>query len=56
MAASVLARATGPRMTASDTVVASAISPERSMTLARAVGPSSHGVRKTRWSLAETAA
>lgn len=56
MAASGLARATGPRTTGSATVVASAISPERSITLASAVVPSSQGVRNTRWSLAATAA
>jgi exodeoxyribonuclease III len=51
-----LASGTGPRSPASAIVVASVISPERSIMLASAVGPSSHGVWKTRWSLAETAA
>ena len=46
MAASALAKGTGPRRTASATVVASVISPERSIMLASAVGPSSHGAWK----------
>ena len=37
-------------------MVAGVISPVRSITLASAVGPSSHGVEKTKWSLADTAA
>src|SRR5262245_41287299 len=56
IAARDLANGTGPRTTASAIVVARAMSPERSITLASAVGPSSQGVWKTRWSLAETAA
>ena len=56
MAASALASGTGPRRTASDTVVARVSRPERSIMLASAVGPSSQGVWKTKWSLAETAA
>ncbi len=56
MAARALASGTGPRTTGSATVVASVSRPERSMTLASAVGPSSQGVWKTRWSLAETEA
>jgi hypothetical protein len=43
-AASVFAAATGPRRTISETVVARVISPLRSMMLASAAGPSSHGV------------
>ena len=38
------ANPTGPRGTGSDTVVASALPPERAITLASAVGPSSHGL------------
>jgi hypothetical protein len=56
IAASILANGTGPLSVASETVVASPISPERSIMLASAVGPSSQGVWKTRWSFAETAA
>jgi hypothetical protein len=56
MAASAFASGTGPRRTASDTVVARVSRPDRSIMLASAVGPSSHGVRKTKWSFAETAA
>ena len=55
MAASVLARGTGPRMTGSDTVVASVIVPEWPITAANAVGPSSHGTENTMWSLADSA-
>ena len=55
-AASVFASGTGPRRTASESVVARVMSPVRSITLASAVGPSSQGVEKMKWSLAETAA
>ncbi len=54
--ASAFASGTGPRNVTSETVVASARSPERSATAASAVGPSSQGVEKKKWSLAETAA
>ena len=53
IAASVFASGTGPRRTASETVVARAMSPERSIMLASAVGPSSQGVWKTKWSFAQ---
>jgi hypothetical protein len=56
IAASALANGIGPRSEASEIVVASVMSPERPIMLASAVGPSSQGVWKTRWSLAETAA
>ena len=56
IATSALASGTGPRSEASAIVVASSISPERPITLASAVGPSSQGVWKIRWSLAATAA
>lgn len=56
MAASAFARGTGPRRTASETVVASVIRPERSTMPARAVNPSSHGVGKTKWSFAQIVA
>jgi hypothetical protein len=56
IAASALASGTGPRRTASDSVVARVSRPERSIMLASAVGPSSHAVWKTKWSFAETAA
>ena len=52
MAAIAFASGTGPRTTGSDTVVASVIEPESPITEASAVGPSSHGDAKTRWSLA----
>ncbi len=54
MAPSVFATGTGPRTTASATVVASVIPAECSIVAASAVGPSSHGTSKTRWSLAES--
>jgi hypothetical protein len=47
-----LASGTGPRSAASEIVVANVISPERSITAASAVGPSSQGVENTKWSLA----
>jgi hypothetical protein len=56
IAASVFASATGPRSVLRATVVASVSRPERSMTLASAVSPSSHGRWKTKWSLADIAA
>ena len=52
---SVLASGTGPRTTASATVVASVMSPECSITAASAVGPSNHGTENTMWSFTETA-
>ena len=52
----VLATTTGWRTTGSVTLVASAMSPAAATTLASAVGPSSHGWRQKRWSLAETVA
>ena len=52
---SAFASGTGPRSDASEIVVANVISPERSITAASAVGPSSQGVENTKWSLAETA-
>jgi hypothetical protein len=55
MAAKLLASATGPRTTGKATVVARAIRPVRESTAANAVGPSSQGRPKTRWSLAEMA-
>ncbi len=55
MAARDFARGTGPRMTGSDTVVASVMAPEWPITAARAVGPSSHGTENTMWSLADSA-
>ena len=55
-AARVLASGTGPRRPAREIVVASVISPERSIAAARAVRPSSHGVEKTKWSFEEIAA
>jgi hypothetical protein len=48
IAASDLASATGPRSDDSATVVASPISPDASITLASAVGPSSQAVWKTK--------
>ena len=54
MAARALATGTGPRTATSVTVVARVIWPEASMTAASAVGPSSHGTVKTRWSLAQS--
>jgi hypothetical protein len=51
MAARVLASGTGPRITGSDTVVASVIVPEWPITAASVVSPSSHGTEKTMWSL-----
>ncbi len=45
---------TGPRTTASATVVASVMVPESFIATASAVGPSSHGTEKTRWSLAQS--
>jgi hypothetical protein len=47
MAPNVLASGTGPRMTGSDTVVASVIVPEWPITAASAVGPSSQGTENT---------
>jgi hypothetical protein len=55
MTASVLATGTGPRMTGSDTMVASVMVPEWPITAASAVGPSSHGTEKTMWSLVDRA-
>ena len=55
MAASDLASGTGPRMTGSDTVVASVIVPECPIMAASAVGPSSHGTENTMWSLTDSA-
>jgi hypothetical protein len=43
-----LAAGTGPRSAGSEIVVAIAISPERWIAAARAVGPSSHGVENTK--------
>jgi hypothetical protein len=54
MAPSAFATGTGPRTTASVTVVARVILPECSIVAASAVGPSSHGTSKIRWSLAES--
>jgi hypothetical protein len=51
-AAAAFARTAGPRTTGSETVVASPISPLRSMMLASATMQSSHGISKTRWSFA----
>ena len=53
--AKVLATGTGPRTTASETVVASVISPECSITAASATGPSSQGTEKTMWSFTDSA-
>jgi hypothetical protein len=47
-AANTFANGTGPRKATSETVVAMSIAPERSTTLASAVGPSSHGVENTK--------
>jgi hypothetical protein len=51
MAARAFASGTGPRTTGREIVVASVMSPVLSSTDARAVGPSSHGLLNTRWSL-----
>ena len=53
MAASVFASWTGPRTTGRLTVVASVRSPDPGRTAASAVGPSSQGLRKSRWSFAQ---
>jgi hypothetical protein len=55
MAARLLASATGPLTTGSATVVARVIRPLDASTAARAVGPSSRGRGKSRWSFAESA-
>ena len=55
MAASDLASGTGPRMRGSDTVVARVMVPELPITVASAVGPSSHGTEKIMWSLVDSA-
>ena len=55
-AAIALASATGPRTTGSATVVASVMDPDEPVTAASAVGPSSHGMSNTRWSLAASVA
>ncbi len=55
IAASDFASARGPRTTASAIVVATVISPVEESTDARAVGPSSHGLRNCRWSFTDTA-
>jgi hypothetical protein len=52
IAVSVFASCTGPRSTGRLAVVASSMSPDSSMTAASAVGPSSHGRLKRRWSFA----
>jgi hypothetical protein len=52
MAPSALASTTGPRTTGSATVVATVIPSASERTAARAVGPSSHGTEKRRWSFA----
>ena len=55
MAPNVLASGTGPRMTGSDTVVASVIVPEWPIMAASAVGPSSQGTENTMWSFTDRA-
>jgi hypothetical protein len=55
MAAKLFASATGPRTTGKATVVAKTIRSVPVSTAANAVGPSSHGRGKTRWSLTERA-
>jgi hypothetical protein len=54
IAASVFASGIGPRRTARAMLVINFMSPESAIAEASAVGPSSHGVEKRKWSLAAT--